>query len=182
MTAPVSSAPSAPVGVPAWVTRLASVVVGLVIPVLAWIDPGNKLPPHAAIRWLVVLVFAVIGAAIFLVHLYHSDVHEYGWTMNAVSHAVADTEAEFQQLYPQFKADYAAAQPALAALPGVQTAIDAVSAEVTALKAKSVSSGLTPADIVAAVEQVTGMNFPRVASDPNGTAAAGTGSAETPAA
>jgi hypothetical protein len=153
-----STSPStgAPVGVPAWLTRLAAAVVGLVIPALAWIDPGNKLPSHAAIRWLVILIFAVIGAAIFIVHLFHSDIHEYGWSMAAVQHVESDAEAAFKTDWPDMKATFEAAKPALEQLPAYQT----LTQDVTDLKNRVDSSGLTPDALVAAFETATGQPWP----------------------
>jgi len=122
-----------PIGVPAWLVRLVAAIVGVAGLVLAWVDPGNKLP-HGAIQACVILAFLIVGAAIFVVHLWLAAVHEYGWTMNAVTHVDTEAEAEFKQLWPEIKASFQAAQPALQQVSGVQGAIDAISADVTISK------------------------------------------------
>jgi hypothetical protein len=155
--------PSTPTGVPAWLTRLTAALVAIVPSVLAWVDPGSKLP-HGAIQACVILAGLLVGGAIGLVHLIHSDVHEYGWSMNAVTHMDTEAEAEIKTLWPEFKQTYETAKPALEAIPGVQGTLDAVTADVAALKAKEQATGLDPAAIVAALEQATGMTFPRAAA------------------
>jgi hypothetical protein len=168
--------PAAPAGVPAWLIRAVAAVLGVAGPVFAWVDPGNHLP-HGGIQAAVILGFLIVSAAIFLVHLVLAAVHEYGWNLNAAAHIATGAQSEFDQLWPEFKATYETAKPALDAIPGVQGAIDAISSDVTALKARTETAGLDPSAVVAAFETATGMTFPRVTSAAPADPAATTGQA-----
>lgn len=155
--------PNAPVGVPAWLIRICAAAVGLAGPIVAWIDPNGAIPPGAG-QAAVILAFLIVGAAIFLTHLILAAVHEYGWTMNAVTHIDAAAEAEFKQLWPEMKQAYADAKPALDQVQGVPGVIDALSKDVADLKAKEETAGLDPQAVLQAVEAATGTTWPRAAA------------------
>lgn len=165
MTQTPTTLPAAPQGVPAWLIRAAAGVLAVAGPLFAWIDPGNHLP-HGAIQACVILGFLVVAAVLFLTHLVLAAVHEYGWNLNAASYIATGVESEVAQVWPEFKQTYEQAKPALDAIPGVQGTIDALSADVTALKARDQTAGLDPAAVVTAFEQATGMTFPRANTPP----------------
>lgn len=161
MTQP--SVPNPPVGVPAWATRLAAALVGIAGPVVAWIDPAHRIPP-GAVQAAVILAFLAAGLVIFAIHLIHSDVHEYGWTMAAARHVESDAEAEFRQAWPQIKQAFEDAKPVLDQVHGVSGVIDALSKDVTDLKAREQTTGLDPTAVLQALETATGTTWPRSAA------------------
>lgn len=153
--------PQAPQGVPAWLLRLVAAVTAVGPSVLAWIDPGNKLP-HGAIQACVILASLIVGAVIFSGHALLAAVHEYGWSLKAVETAGAAVDAEVHNEWPQFKSEWALAQPVLGKVQGVADVTDQLAKDVADLKSRAGAGPLTPTEVVAALEAATGMTFPRV--------------------
>jgi hypothetical protein len=149
MTQPtITTVPAVPKGTPAILIKVVAAVLGVAGPLFAWLDPGNHLP-HGAIQACVILAFLAVAAAIFLTHVILGAVHEYGWSMNAVTHVDTEAEAELKTLLPQVRAVYEQAQPVLAQIPDV----GAVTARVAELEQKVSGQASSPAlaDVVAAV-------------------------------
>ena len=166
--------PAAPVGVPAWLTRLVALLVAGAGPTIAFVDPSaTRFTP--AVKAAIILGFLVVGFAIFIVHLVLSATHEYGWNLNAASHVATGLEAEVAQMWPEMKQSYTAAQPVLDQVKAVQPTIDSLRSTVAELEQRTSAAGLDPEAVVKALETATGMSFPR--SGP----AAGTPAATDPA-
>jgi hypothetical protein len=148
MTQTAPTVPTAPQGTPAILIKIVAAVLGVAGPLFAWVDPGNHLP-HGAIQACVILGFLVVAAAIFLTHVVLAAVHEYGWSMNAVTHIDTQAEAEMKTLWPELKQTYEAAKPALDQIPQAASIIDRVGE----LEHQLAERASTPAmaDIVAAV-------------------------------
>lgn len=175
MTQPTPSPalPAVPQGVPAWLIRAVAAIVAIAGPLIAFVDPAAT-RFTAAIKAAIILVFLVVAAIIFLIHLILAAVHEYGWTMNAVTHVETDAEAEFKQLWPEMKQAYTDAAPVLEQVHGVSGVIDTLSKDVADLKAREAATGLDPQAVLQAVEAATGTTLPRatVPADPAVTAQA----------
>lgn len=114
--------PPAPTGVPAWLTRLFGTALILAGPAIDYLDPNGKIKTPA-VEAAIIIAFLVIGSAFLLVHLVHSDVHEYGWSMKAADAFVSQEEAEIKTVWPQLTAQWSQVQPLLALLPGVNSKI-----------------------------------------------------------
>lgn len=126
MTAPVvpvaPTLPPAPAGVPAWLTRLFGTALILAGPAIDYINPGGKIKTPD-VDAAIIIAFLVVGAILLAIHLFHSDVHEYGWSVKAADAFVSQEEAEFKTVWPELKAQWGQVQPLLALLPDVNTKI-----------------------------------------------------------
>lgn len=114
--------PPAPAGVPAWLTRAFTFLLAVIAPVLDYWDPGQKIPRGAA-QAAVAIAFIVAGIVFGAIHLFHSDVHEYGCSIKAVDTFVSQEESEIKTVWPDLKSQWSQVQPLLALLPDVNTKI-----------------------------------------------------------
>jgi hypothetical protein len=94
-------------------------------PFLDWWNPGGKLSTPA-VQATIVVVFLLVAAVIFTVHLVLAAVHEYGWSRRAAADIATSEIDELKALWPDVKAAYQAAQPALAQLPDFAAVADRV--------------------------------------------------------
>lgn len=108
--------PAQPRGTPAWLIRLASLLLLCAGPALDIWNPGGKLTT-SAVQAAVILVFLLAGFVLFTIHVVLGAVHEYGWSKKAAVDVESQELAELRAMFPEFKATYAEAAPALKQLP-----------------------------------------------------------------
>lgn len=165
----LTSLPPAPPGTPASLVRLFSLLLLVAGPLLAFWDPSGKLNSGVA-QALVVIVFVLVAATIFVVREIIDGVHRYGWNMKALDYTWSQSQQQIDQDIVDFKNLWPQAQPLLQQLPVVNTTLTNVQTTVTALEQRvdtaAATAGMTPEQVVNAVESVTGIMLPRQAAPP----------------
>lgn len=174
MSSPItpSPLPATPAGTPAWLIRTVSAVVALIGLYVARYNPTGSINTPTA-QAVVILGFLVVAAAIFTVHTVLVEIHTYGLSKVALEHAGAAELDELRKMAPEFTATYLEAKPLLAQLPGISTAVDAVTKDVEAIKGKVEALPLAHANVLAALDEVRASLTPKpapAAGAPAGTA------------
>jgi hypothetical protein len=174
--APVKTEPTdlgvdVPVTTPAWLIKTAAVLVLVAGPFLNWWNPYHI--DSSAAKAAIVVVFTAVAGAIFIGQTGLAAIHKYGFTKTAIAAWYTADKDEVTQLVTQLKPIAEQAQPVLAAIsnhePRLKSAedkLDELRQQIEALPGKQ--------DIVAALKLLLEQG--------GTTPAAGTATAETPAA
>lgn len=123
--------PEVPSTTPAWLPKLVALLLLIAGPVLAYLDPDGKIK-SGLVQAVIILVFVVVAAAIFTVHL----ILENGLSKTGITKTITEEEAWVRAHAAELQSTFNAAKPALDAIPGVPAALAAANGEISSLKAR----------------------------------------------